>query len=1066
MVELIIRRSTMKTLSLLLLLFATPAFGQRHYLVSPAEEVLPLKPGDDARRVIENRVRSGQRSTQVCSDRFYFGYYVPGPVNWSLGANHLDVLGQWYVAKADGIIDTIFWTNWGDVGAADSTVYLRVHRSLIGPQYGPGIRPGPFDPPCQQWGYWENTNDPDVGIAAFPEDATDTTWHSTILGSPAPSTPPVGEILWGYSGYPVRISPNSVNYVAMEWLGESLRVSKGDVFFVSLGIPRGCYPDCYPGWDPETRTYFGMWKTKAAPTDEDEYPSRLWKFYEHDRGTACGGYPLDSIGHGWIVPGGFGGDSTDVSMLDVWYTQRLTSNAPPVIEDYPPLLQSTFDTSARSLSLVIYDCNPADPPGAGVADAMVRYSVNGNPRPDIPLADIGADVWHAFIPGQSPGSLVQYQVVAYDHDGDSSAGRLWSYRVVPFGTEWYAIDTGTVCDVRDIRSTGATVPNSSFFLPPTAGAGAVATDDGTSGPYDMGSNFFVFGDTFRYAWIGVNGAIALSKSPADTQDVNANGSWLPPDGGPPWDIPGPQKEGRGDSVTAAFMPGMYIAPFGADHIVQDSGGTYGRIVHGDDGDSCLFIVEWDSVGSLDALGAVGDITTFRVILDRCTGSVEFQYGSVGTAGLDSADLCGMQSASGGTPGADPAYVMLNRLGYPMDTRPRDNWCVRFSPTVGMVADAGWNMVSLPLIPNDSDFRASALFPTADHRWYCYPYIGTCPEELSPGKGYWIKVPDAGRIGRSGGRFFWDVSTTVADRWNLIGGPSGYVPAGSVVATGTTILSPFFGYGPGGYHPATLLEPGKAYWIRVDGDGTLGMTSSASVFKPAGGPDETADLPDAGRITFTDAGGQARTLYIGERDRLNHEPEYFDLPPAPPAGVYDVRFASQRWAEAYPGAIGGGVSCEFPVTISGARYPVTVRWDLHQPPPGDRSFVLTRPAGETTTGVVMGASGSLVIDDPKANALTISLRKGAGIPSEYSLGRNFPNPFNPVTVIGYSIPEPAFVSLKVFNLIGEEVATLVNEKLAPGNYSAEWKPADLPSGIYFCRLSAGAFTGTRKVVLMK
>jgi len=85
---------------------------------------------------------------------------------------------------------------------------------------------------------------------------------------------------------------------------------------------------------------------------------------------------------------------------------------------------------------------------------------------------------------------------------------------------------------------------------------------------------------------------------------------------------------------------------------------------------------------------------------------------------------------------------------------------------------------------------------------------------------------------------------------------------------------------------------------------------------------------------------------------------------------------------------------------------------------------------------------------------------------YNLDQNFPNPFNPKTVIEYSIPNAEKVSLVVYNLIGEEVAHLVDERKPTGNYTVEWNASDYASGIYFYRLQAGDFVETRKMVLLK
>lgn len=96
--------------------------------------------------------------------------------------------------------------------------------------------------------------------------------------------------------------------------------------------------------------------------------------------------------------------------------------------------------------------------------------------------------------------------------------------------------------------------------------------------------------------------------------------------------------------------------------------------------------------------------------------------------------------------------------------------------------------------------------------------------------------------------------------------------------------------------------------------------------------------------------------------------------------------------------------------------------------------------------------------------------GNEIPKSFSLCQNYPNPFNPVTKIKFDIPagngRDYFVKLIIYDILGKEVATLVNEELKPGTYEAEWNAADFSSGIYFYKITAGDYTETKKMVLMK
>jgi hypothetical protein len=89
------------------------------------------------------------------------------------------------------------------------------------------------------------------------------------------------------------------------------------------------------------------------------------------------------------------------------------------------------------------------------------------------------------------------------------------------------------------------------------------------------------------------------------------------------------------------------------------------------------------------------------------------------------------------------------------------------------------------------------------------------------------------------------------------------------------------------------------------------------------------------------------------------------------------------------------------------------------------------------------------------------------PKEFSLEQNWPNPFNPTTIIRFLVPSSSpLVTLKVYDLLGQEVVTLVNEILTPGNYSVQWNADNNPSGMYFYRLSAGSFVETKKLVLIR
>lgn len=89
-----------------------------------------------------------------------------------------------------------------------------------------------------------------------------------------------------------------------------------------------------------------------------------------------------------------------------------------------------------------------------------------------------------------------------------------------------------------------------------------------------------------------------------------------------------------------------------------------------------------------------------------------------------------------------------------------------------------------------------------------------------------------------------------------------------------------------------------------------------------------------------------------------------------------------------------------------------------------------------------------------------------VPEEFKLYPNYPNPFNPETIIKFKIKDSRFTTLKVYDILGKEIESLVNEQLNPGTYEVNWNAAEFSSGIYYYRLTAGSFTETRKMILIK
>jgi hypothetical protein len=134
---------------------------------------------------------------------------------------------------------------------------------------------------------------------------------------------------------------------------------------------------------------------------------------------------------------------------------------------------------------------------------------------------------------------------------------------------------------------------------------------------------------------------------------------------------------------------------------------------------------------------------------------------------------------------------------------------------------------------------------------------------------------------------------------------------------------------------------------------------------------------------------------------------------------------------------------------------------------------------TGTGTIIGSVGMkniLSLAYIETTPTNVEDDNNSNMPAEYALFQNYPNPFNPSTNIRFRISDRGFVSLKVFDILGNEVASLVNEEKEPGNYEIEFSAKggsasggnafNLPSGIYFYQLRAGSFVQTKKMILLK
>lgn len=371
-------------------------------------------------------------------------------------------------------------------------------------------------------------------------------------------------------------------------------------------------------------------------------------------------------------------------------------------------------------------------------------------------------------------------------------------------------------------------------------------------------------------------------------------------------------------------------------------------------------------------------------------------------------------------------------------------------TVNTPVSAGWNLVSVPLRVGNA--QKSSLFPRALSNAFDYENGYRVQSIMHAGPGYWLKFSIAGSNSITGAEIN-GRSISVAHGWNLIGSISHPVAATSIVPFGTSIGSPFITFS-GAYQLADSIRPGRGYWVRVDSPGSLLLSDAGSNPPATERRSRGNGLVVDNAFTFSDGDGHQQTLYLRESESPEFPDEYYGLPPVPPPGAFDVRFATQRMAESPDGM----VSKTTPISIASESYPVSISWRI-----GSRSI-----RGELEIGgnrLPLTKTGSSCVTDRRTR-VAITLAPSRGVPRVFSLEQNYPNPFNPSTTVRFALPVPGMVLLRVYNVLGDVVTTLVSGERPSGSYAVTWDASNAASGLYFYRLSAGKFDETKKMLLVR
>jgi hypothetical protein len=237
-------------------------------------------------------------------------------------------------------------------------------------------------------------------------------------------------------------------------------------------------------------------------------------------------------------------------------------------------------------------------------------------------------------------------------------------------------------------------------------------------------------------------------------------------------------------------------------------------------------------------------------------------------------------------------------------------------------------------------------------------------------------------------------------------------------------------------------------------------------------DETASLSALNQLTVTDATGGKQVLYIGTSATPAGSPSTWEMPPVPPVGAFDARFAPGVMVEKLPAA-GGATSV--PVSLQSSGFPVSLEFSFKESALQSVGVYLKPNGGAPLAVVTRERNRQVVVRSPQTKTVYLKIVSTASdVPRSFALYQNYPNPFNPTTSIRFDVPVSANVTLDVYNILGQKVRALVDaEVYAAGSHTIVFNGANYASGVYFYRLqarpvdgSSASFSSIQKLVLLK
>lgn len=383
-----------------------------------------------------------------------------------------------------------------------------------------------------------------------------------------------------------------------------------------------------------------------------------------------------------------------------------------------------------------------------------------------------------------------------------------------------------------------------------------------------------------------------------------------------------------------------------------------------------------------------------------------------------------------------------------------------SECVEVPVTKGWNIVSLPVIPNDN--RVASVFGSRRVRAYGYNNGYSASKLLDPGKGYWLsssKTRSYTICGQPAG-----TSVALVEGWNLIGPHRDAMSIGDMTTSPSDLIeSDFYTYASNAYSTTDSLRVGKAYWVESSGAGALTVTDAGKRSFFASAPFQEAPVDSSwATLRFETAEGFAQSLYLSPRSLTLEEKFDFELPPSSPGQNFEARFttnlqvASTFTRQAILVNL-EGVSSSTVVSLENLPGYALMLESTH--PQSPVQLILE----ESTPVTIPAGHGTFTIQQVPRS---VANEKAQPALAELNVLGNYPNPFSARTEIQFEVNEARHTRVTLFNVLGKEVEVLLDKVILPGKHQLQIEGSTLPAGLYFYRIDSGRSSIVRSMVRLQ